>query len=104
LIGEGDDSGGGVDIYKEKAEPVLVLLSNLYSKLDEISVSGSRPSSCPAYTILLTTFYYFLSQVVCNFDLRRLFYSRQCFKSICCSSACIDYKWALQHKAFTIKN
>jgi len=58
--GEDDGSGGGDNnIYKRSAEPVLVLLSDLYSD-DEILVSDSRYSSCPAYTVtnyftLLTT-------------------------------------------------
>jgi len=42
------DGGGGNDIYKGRAEPVLVLYSNLYSD-DEISICNSRPSFCPAY-------------------------------------------------------
>ena len=47
-------------MYKGSAEPVLVSLSDLYSDEDNISVSDSRPSSCPAYTVtdyfcLLTT-------------------------------------------------
>jgi len=46
-------------MYKGSAEPVLVLLSDSYSD-DKISVSDSRYSSCPAYTVtdyfaLLTT-------------------------------------------------
>ena len=40
---------GSDDVYKERAKPVLVLLSDLYSE-DEISVCDSRPSSYPAYT------------------------------------------------------
>jgi len=46
-----DDDGGGVggaNIYRRRAEPMLVSLSNLYSK-EEISVCDSRPSSSPAY-------------------------------------------------------
>jgi len=55
-MGEDDDDssggdGGDGDVYKGRAEPVLVLLSNSYSKDDSISVCDSRPSSCPAYTI-----------------------------------------------------
>jgi len=55
-MGEGDDDssggdGGDGDVYKGRAEPVLVSLSNLYSEDDSISVCDSRPSSCPAYTI-----------------------------------------------------
>jgi len=55
-MGEGDDDSGGGDggdgdVYKGRAEPVLVSLSDLYSKDDSISVCDSRPSFCPAYTI-----------------------------------------------------
>jgi len=48
------DGGGGVggeDIYNGKAEPVLVSVSDSYSKDDSISVCNSRPSSSPAYTL-----------------------------------------------------
>ena len=47
-----DNNGGGVgcdDIYRGRMEPILVLLSDLYPD-NKISVSDSRPSSCPAYT------------------------------------------------------
>ena len=51
---DGEDDGssgkGGDDVYKGSVKPVLVLLSNLYSN-DEILVSDSRYSSCPAYTV-----------------------------------------------------
>jgi len=52
--------GDGGDIYKGRAEPVLVSLSDSYFDDDEISVSDSRYSSYPAYTAtdyfaLLTT-------------------------------------------------
>ena len=58
-MGVGED-GGDDDVYKRSAEPVLVLLSDLYSDDDKISVSDSRYSSYPAYTdtdyfALLTT-------------------------------------------------
>ena len=77
---------GGNDIYRGSMEPILVSLSDLYSD-EEISVSVSGLFFCLTYTILLATTIYYLNQIVCNFDLRRLFYSRQCFKSICYSSA-----------------
>ena len=39
-MGIGDDDGGGgdsgEDVYKGRAEPILVLLSDLYSKDDRI--------------------------------------------------------------------
>jgi len=51
LIGISDDDGSGRiegnDMYKGKVEPVLVTLFNLYSELNSISVSASRPSSSP---------------------------------------------------------
>jgi len=51
---DGEDNGGsgegGDNVYKGSVKPVLVLLSNSYSD-DEISVSDSRYSSCPAYTV-----------------------------------------------------
>ena len=55
-IGEGDDDSGGgdggdSDMYKGRAEPVLVSLSVLYSEDDSISVCDNKLSSCPAYTI-----------------------------------------------------
>jgi len=52
-IGVGDDDGGGEgseNMYKGGTEPVLVSLSDLYSKDNEISVCDSRFSSYLAYT------------------------------------------------------
>ena len=40
---------GGEDVYKERAESMLVLLLDLYSEDDSISVRDSKPSSSPAY-------------------------------------------------------
>ena len=83
-MGNGDDdcgSGeGGKDVYKGKTEPVLVSVSDSYSKDEIISVCGSRPSSSPAYTITdyLSTDYC-PKENVCDLDLRRLFYSKQGF-------------------------
>ena len=37
-------------MYKGKAEPALVSVSDSYSEDDSISVYDSRPSSSPAYT------------------------------------------------------
>ena len=84
MVDDGDV--GGDNVYRGRAEHVLVLLSDLYSE-DKISVGDSKPSTCPAYTVLLTISDYCLNQIVCDFDLRRSFYSKQCFKSICYSSA-----------------
>ena len=50
----GDEGGGGVggdDVYTDKTEPMLVLVSDSYSDDEIISICDSRPSSCPAYTI-----------------------------------------------------
>ena len=58
MIDDGnDDGGGGIggdDIYRGRAEPVLVSLSDSYSE-EKILVCDSRSSSCPAYT---SYFYY----------------------------------------------
>ena len=46
-----DDGGGGVgsnNVYRERAEPVLVSLSDLYSE-EKISVYDNRSSSYSAY-------------------------------------------------------
>ena len=54
--GNGGSGKGGKDVYKGKADPMLVSLSNSYSEDDSISISNSRPSSCPAY--MLTNYFY----------------------------------------------
>ena len=73
-------------MYKNKAEPMLVLLSDLYSEDEEIFVCDSGPSSSPTYTITsyLSTGYY-LRKKVYDVDLRRLFYSKQDLKDFRCS-------------------
>ena len=50
MIGDIDDDGSSGDVYKERTEPILVLLLDLYSKDDEISVGDNKYSSYPAYT------------------------------------------------------
>jgi len=86
------ESGGGDsgrdNMYRRSAEPVLVLLSNLYSDDDEILVSNSRYSSYSVYTdtdyfALLTTT---LKKCI-RFYPKTMFYSKQCYKNGCCSSA-----------------
>ena len=50
--GVGDCGGvGGEEVYSGNTEPALVLVSDLYSEDEIISVCGSRPSSSPAYTL-----------------------------------------------------
>ena len=52
-MGNSDDDGsseGGEDVYRDKAEPMLVSLSDSYSEDNSILVCDSRYSSCPAYT------------------------------------------------------
>jgi len=82
-MGNEDNGGGGNggdDIYNGRTEPALVSVSDSYSKDKEISVRDSGPSSSPAYTITdyLSTGYC-PKKNVCNFGLRRPFYSRQLF-------------------------
>ena len=81
-MGKGDDNGGGGGgdgsdvVYKESAEPILVSPSNLYSD-DEILVSDSRYFSCSTYTS--TDYLIYPKENVCDFGLKRPFYSRQLF-------------------------
>jgi len=69
-------------VYKGRVELVLVSLSDSYSEDEEISVCDSGPSLSPTYTITdyLSTGYC-SKENVCNFDLRRSFYSKQGFKN-----------------------
>ena len=82
-MGDIDDGGSGVggeDVYSGKTEPALVSVSDSYSEDKEISVCDSGPSSSPAYTV---TDYLSTGccskENVCDFDLRRSFYSKQGF-------------------------
>ena len=82
-MGDIDDGGSGVggeDVYSGKTEPALVSVSDSYSEDKEISVCDSGPSSSPAYTVTdyLSTGYC-SKENVCDFDLRRSFYSKQGF-------------------------
>ena len=67
-------------MYNGRAEPMLVLLLDLYSEDEEIFVCDSGPSSSPTYTITdyLSTGYCPKGNVN-DFDLRRSFYSKQVF-------------------------
>ena len=53
--GDGGGSMGGREGCGDRAEPVLVLLSDLYLLLNSISVGASGPSSCPTSHCLLIT-------------------------------------------------
>ena len=50
---------GGEDVYNGKTEPALVSVSDSYSEDEAISVSDSRYSSYPAYTV--TDYFYRLT-------------------------------------------
>ena len=75
---DGDSNVDSKDVYKERAEPVLVSLSNSYSELDSISIYVSRSSFSLTLHFLLTisSTDYCLRERVNNFGLRRLFYSK----------------------------
>ena len=79
-MGDGDNDGGN-DVYKESAELVLVSLSDLYLEDNSISISDSRLSSNPAYTATN----YCLKKSICDFVLKRIFYSKQGLMDTCCS-------------------
>ena len=83
-----------------RAEPVLVLLSDLYSELDLILISANKPFISSALYYLLTTYStdYCSNQIVNYFDLRRSFYTKWGLKNTCHSSAYIDYKKTLYYK------
>ena len=57
----GDDGGGvgGEEVYNGKTEPALVSVSDSYSDDEAISISDSRSSSYPAYTV--TDYFYRLT-------------------------------------------
>ena len=77
-------------MYKDsKKKLVLASLSNLYSELEAISISTSKLSSYPILYCLLTTYItnYCPNKNVNDFVLRKIFYSKQCFKNDCYSSA-----------------
>ena len=52
MIDDGDDDGGSRvgsnNVYRRRAEPVLISLSDSYSE-ERISVCDSRSSSCSVY-------------------------------------------------------
>ena len=65
-------------MYNGKTKPVLVSVLDSYSEDEAISISDSRYSSYPAYTV--TDYFYrpttVLRKGVYYFDLRRSFYSK----------------------------
>ena len=80
---DGDNGGmGSGEQCGKRADSVLDLLSNSYSKLDAIYMDISRPSSCSTLYHLLTTYFinHCLKERVNNFGLRRLLYSKQGLK------------------------
>jgi len=50
------DKDKGIVVLRGRAEPILVLPSDSYSELDEISVGVSRPSSCPLLVLPYTVY------------------------------------------------
>ena len=96
--GDGDvrSSGMGCNNWAKRTNPMLDSVSNSYSELDIFSIitSGTLLVCLTLSTNYFPTNYY-LNQIVNNFDLKRLFYSRQSLKGSCCSSVCTDHKWVL---------
>ena len=93
-IGESEDDGrssiGKDDVYSSKGEePVLASLSDLYLELEIISVNINGPSSYPTLHYLLTTYTtdYCSGKNIHNFDLRKMFYSKQDLIDTCHSPA-----------------
>ena len=79
-MGYGGSESIGGDVYKGKTEPALVSVLDSYSEDEEISVCDSGPSSSPTYTI--TNYLspnYCPKENVCDFGLRRPFYSKPMF-------------------------
>ena len=89
MLYNGDEIGKSDDIYNGRAELVLVSLLCLHLPSESILVGVSRPSSCLALHCLLTTYStnYCPSQIVYDFVLRRMFYTRQCPNNTCYSFA-----------------
>ena len=63
-------------MYNGRTEPALVSVLNSYSEDEEISVGDSGPSSSPTYTLTDYLSDYCPKENVCDFDLRRSFYSK----------------------------
>jgi len=93
-------SGVGCNNGAERTDPVLDSVPDLYSKLDVSSICISRPFSCSISHFLLTTYSinYCSNQILYYLVLRKMFYSGQGLKDLCCSSACTGYKEALQYE------
>ena len=78
----------------------LTHTSNLM--FSSIGASGTLLVYITLSTDYLITNYY-LNQIVDNFVLRKMFYSRWGLVDTHCFSACTDYKRVLQYRAFTQK-
>ena len=77
---EGGGGVGGDDVYRGRTEPALVSVLDSYSEDKIISICDSRPSSSPAYTATdYLSIGYCPKEIVCDFDLRRSFYSKPVF-------------------------
>ena len=61
MIDNGDNDGssgiGSDNVYRGRVEPMLILLSDLYSE-EKILVCDSRSSSCPVYTFYCLFFFF----------------------------------------------
>ena len=75
MIGDanGNSNVDGKNVYKERAEPVLVFLSNSYSELDSISVYVSRSLSRSKKVDLIyfIFIFYFLFNLFFQFSIFR---------------------------------
>ena len=89
MLYNGNETGKSDDMYNGRAELMLVSLLSLHLLLESISVGVSKSSSCLALYCLLTTYStnYCPSQIVYDFVLRRMFYTRQCLNNTCYSFA-----------------
>ena len=104
-----DVRGGGVDgadWWVKRTNPVLDLVSDLYSEL-EISIGDSGPSSYSAYTIYWLLIYcltdYCPNKCLTNIPKEGMPTLNGTCRKPHYSSACMSYKGAPQHEASTRK-
>ena len=86
---------GGENVYNGKREKqVLASLLDSYSRLEIIFISVSGPSSYSILYFILTTSTtnYYLKKNIYNFDIRKLFYSKQDLKNTYHFPAYTSYK------------